>query len=327
MSGMTSRRIGIGWIVLRVLVPLWLVTGAVFKFLENSPANLPEPVIKLAGTLGLDLGFVLHYSVAVELVVAGVIVLLPRLARKAAIALLGFFAVILVWETVTGAATCGCFGSVTVPPWVTLLIDGSLFLAVIFLAPRGREFDPPTPARTALALLWTLGVFAVVFGLRLPTADGVAGAEVGTAVSGSADSVAPPPASGYYLPEYDDWIGKRWEELDIARWIHDVPGFVTSREGTAFVILYRKDCEHCHELLATHFAGDPPYPTLLVAVPEKDGFPANGILPNPCTGCTVRELPKGCDWFFQTPVVIRLEDGVVTCVAEENPASPRCVDW
>jgi len=320
-------RIGLGWIVLRVLVPLWLVTGAAFKFLENSPANLPEPVIKMAGALGLDLGFVLHYSVAVELVVAGVILLLPRLARKATIALLGFFAVILVWETVTGAATCGCFGSVTVPPWVTLLVDGSLLVAVVLLAPRGREFDPPTPARTAVALLWTLAVFAVAFGVRLPAQGVAADPAPEPSVAGASTSGVVAPVPSYYLPEYDGWIGKRWEELEIAQWVRDVPGFLRSADGTAFVFLYRKDCEHCHDLLSRYFPGDPPFPTLLVAVPEKEGFPREGVLPNPCTGCVVRELPKGCDWFFQTPVVIRFENGVVTCVAEEDPSAPRCVDW
>ncbi len=94
MSDGTAARERLGWVILRVLVPAWLVTGAVFKLLENTPSSLPEPVIKIAGSLGLDLSFVLHYSVAVELVVAGVILFLPRLARAAAILLLGFFAVV-----------------------------------------------------------------------------------------------------------------------------------------------------------------------------------------------------------------------------------------
>ncbi len=327
MSERTVRRTEFGWILLRVIVPVWLVTGAAFKFLENTPSNLPEPVIKMAGLLGLDLGFVLHYAVAVELVVAGIILLLPRLARAVAVLLLGFFAVILVWETVSGAATCGCFGSVTVPPWATLLVDGSLFVAVLLFAPRGREFDPPTPVRTALALAWTLGVFAVAFGLQ-PGSGSAANASIPSAVGsseGTTEATPVPDPPDYYLPDYDSWVGKRWRDLDIARWVQNAPSFLGS--GTAFVVLYRKDCEHCHELLSTYFSGDPPFPTLLVAVPEKNGFPTKGVLPLPCTGCTIRELPKGCDWFFQTPVVVRFEDGVVTCVAEENPSSPRCVDW
>lgn len=321
MSDRTTARVGLGWVILRVLVPAWLAAGALFKLVENSPSNLPEPIIKVAGVLGLDLSFVLHYSVAVELVVAGVILFLPRLARAAAVLLLGFFAVILVWETVSGAASCGCFGSVTVPPWVTLVIDGSLLLGVLFLAPRGREFAPPTPLRTAAALLWTLAVFALSF-VAAPGAENHGGTAVQT--GGTRATMAPVPPS-YYLPDYDSWIGKTWDELDLAPYLGPEPPFL--RHGLAFVVFYRKDCEHCHQLFSTYFAGDPPYPTLLVAVPEKNGFPAQGALPLPCTGCVQRELPAGCDWFFQTPVVVRFEDGRVSCVAEEDPNSPRCIDW
>ncbi len=321
MSDGTAARERLGWVILRVLVPAWLATGAVFKLLENTPSSLPEPVIKIAGSLGLDLSFVLHYSVAVELVVAGVILFLPRLARAAAILLLGFFAVILVWETVSGAASCGCFGSVTVPPWVTLVVDGSLFLGVLFLAPRGREFAPPTPLRTAIALLWTLAVFAVSFAAA-PRPENGGGAAVQE--GGMRAAMAPVPPS-YYLPDYDSWIGKTWDELDLSPYLGPEPSFL--RHGLAFVVFYRKDCEHCHQLFSTYFAGEPPYPTLLVAVPEKNGFPTTGVLPLPCTGCAERDLPAGCDWFFQTPVVVRFEDGRVTCVAEEDPNSPRCIDW
>lgn len=322
MSDREAVRVGLGWIILRVLVPVWLVTGAVFKLVESSPSNLPGPVIKMAGAFGLNLNFVLHYSIGVELVVAGIIILLPRLARASTVLLLGFFAVILVWETVTGAASCGCFGSVTVPPWVTFFIDGSLFLGVVFLSPRGRDFDPPTPGRTAAAFAWTLGVFALSFvPAAWPANNG--GAAAAQAV-GRPTSMSPSPPS-YYLPDYDGWIGKKWDDLDLAPYLGVEPTYV--RHGEAFVILYREDCEHCHQLLATYFAGDPPFPTLLVAVPEKNGFPKNGVLPIPCTGCDRRELPPGCDWFFQTPVVVRFQDGRVTCVAEEDPNSPRCVDW
>lgn len=310
-----------GWVILRVLVPLWLATGALFKLVENSPSHLPEPIIKLAGMLGLNLSFLLHYSVAVELVVAGVIVVLPRLARAAAVLLLGFFAVILVWETFSGAASCGCFGAVTVPPWVTLAVDGSLFLGVVFLAPGGREFAPPTPWRTAVALVWTLLVFGVSF-MAAPWPGNGGGPVVQEGAIRAAMAPVPP---SYYLPDYDSWIGKSWDELDLAPYLGPEPAFL--RHGLAFVVFYRKDCEHCHQLLSTYFAGDPPYPTLLVAVPEKNGFPKTGVLPLPCTGCSERELPAGCDWFFQTPVVVRFDDGRVSCVAEEDPDSPRCVDW
>jgi len=51
-----------------------------------------------------------------------------------------------------------------------------------------------------------------------------------------------------------------------------------------------------------------PLPTLLVAVPDAD---PSASLPNPCSECQVRTLPKGPDWIIGTPVLVSIEDGVV----------------
>ncbi len=309
-----------GTVALRVLVPAWVLLGATVKLLSGAPSELPEPVIRAAGALGIDLAFVLHYAVAVELVVVGTIWLLPRFARAAALALLGLFAAILAWETALGSASCGCFGSVTVPPWVTLVVDGSLLVLVAWLAPRGCEAPPPTSRRTAAALLWTLAAFLVAFGApALGAGTGAAAPRTGGAAGAGAGPAALP---DYYVPDYGSWIGRRWEELDLARWLPPLPEAL--RSGTAYVILYRRDCPHCHQLMELYFAGDPPFPTLLVAVPEREGFP-QPTWENPCTGCREVELPVGPDWFFATPVVVRLEDGVVECAAEERPEAPQCV--
>ena len=92
-------------------------------------------------------------------------------------------------------------------------------------------------------------------------------------------------------------------------------------------MFYRKDCEHCHLLLEEHFSGQLPFPTTVIAVPEKAGFPKTGVLSMPCTECGQAELPSGCDWFMQTPVVVRLNGGVVECAAEVNPDTPECLQW
>ena len=39
------------------------------------------------------------------------------------------------------------------------------------------------------------------------------------------------------------------------------------------------------------------------------------------------ELPAGIDWFLQTPVLVRLADGVVECAAEVEATAPECLDW
>jgi hypothetical protein len=68
-------------------------------------------------------------------------------------------------------------------------------------------------------------------------------------------------------------------------------------------------------------------PTVAIAVPERDGFPTKNLQPFACSECQLAELPTGIDWFLQTPVLVRLVDGVVECAAEVDPMAPECIDW
>ena len=318
-------------LVTRVAVPLWILAGALFKLFAGSPSTLPSVVIKLGGAVGLDLAFVLHFMIGVELVVIGVMWLLPSLARLAGAALLSVFMLTLVGELANGAASCGCFGTVTVHPAITMAVDGLLLAAILVLGPRSKRlrFSRTLPAVGVVAvLLWTVASFAVAFGL--PAVNGrkkthtPAAAKAATATAGNASqaSTAPP---GYYLPDYKSWLGRKWNDLEIAKWVRGLPADVD--QGERYLVFYRKDCEHCHLLLEEHFSGQLPFPTTVIAVPERAGFPTAGVLPMPCTQCSQAELPSGCDWFMQTPVVVRLNGGVVECAAEVNPDTPECLQW
>lgn len=306
----------------RVLVPLWLLAGALTKLAALTPSLLPSVLVTWLGGLGVDLGFFLRFTIAVELAAVAVIWLLPSLARPVALAMLAAFFVILVGDILTGASSCGCFGKVQVHPGVTLLVDG-LLLAGILLGRRAPSlrWTHTLPAwRVVLVGLVVTALFAIAFGMPRPAAPGAASAD------GPETTAAPSlPEQGYYLPDYTSWLGRSWAELELAGWVQGAPDDLD--RGEQMILLYRKDCEHCHELMELYFLGDLPMPTTVVAVPERDGFPTVGVQPMPCTGCRQAELPSGVDWFFQTPVLIRLADGVVRCVAEEDPTAPECVTW
>ena len=84
--------------------------------------------------------------------------LLPRLAWLTALACFSFFCVVTLYKALTGAASCGCFGSVSVPPWITLLsIDLPAVLALTLfrpqavLAPVGPLLRRQQPLRAALS--------------------------------------------------------------------------------------------------------------------------------------------------------------------------------
>jgi hypothetical protein len=76
--------------------------------------------------------------------------------------------------------------------------------------------------------------------------------------------------------------------------------------------------------MEVYFSSELPLPTTAVAVPERDGFPEVGLT-LACTECRTAQLPAGVDWFMQTPVLVRMTDGVVDCAAEVSPLEPECL--
>ena len=126
----------LGQILSRVVVPGWVLTGALFKLYESSPKLLPkETILKVANDLGIDLNVLLAVLIGLEFFAVAVMLCLARLARPMAIFLLSVFCLILLGEMALGNLTnCGCLGANSPPPWVILLIDGGLLFGVLPLA-------------------------------------------------------------------------------------------------------------------------------------------------------------------------------------------------
>lgn len=312
----------------RVLIPIWLAVGAVLKMVDMSPIHLPAVLIKWCGAMGIDLMFVMRFSIAAELIVAGVMILLPPVARAVGVVVLTAFVPVLIGDLILGASTCGCFGAVEMSPWVTLVMDVTFLFGLAFLGrnePRLAMARTLPTSRVLIAGLWSLVSVALAFGLSAtPQGPNVEGAG-GFRVDGGITSTPDLPADGYFLPRYDEWVGRPFRQLDIATWISYLPENIDVE--TQYVIFYRKDCEHCHELMELYFNQSLPAPTVAVAVPERGGFPTEKLQPFACPGCELAELPAGVDWFLQTPVLVRLAGGVVECAAEVDASAPECLAW
>jgi hypothetical protein len=313
----SSLEASIGVVLARIVVPLYFAVGGVLKIIDASPTHLPTALIKLAGAGGLDLMYVLRLSVAGELAVAGVMVLVPRLARPIGLFLLGIFLPILIGDLMLGASSCGCFGAVAVPPWITLVMDGGLFAGLWYFGGKAASLrvDKVVPTLPVVfAGLWVVLVFMIGFS--------VGGGLFKAQVEEGNPTVAELPAEGFYLPQLDQWVGRPWSDLDVSAWVE---GAVPGQEATEYVLFYRKDCEHCHELMEAWFSDALPAPTTAVAVPEKTGFPTENLQQFSCPDCALAELPSGINWFFQTPVLVRLEGGVVRCASEVTAEDTRCL--
>jgi len=101
----------------------------------------------------------------VELELALAIWLLSGLFKKAAwlagLLCFSLFLVITLYKGVTGAESCGCFGSVHVNPWMTLFaIDLPAVIALALFRPELR-LPPPLPSLRRFAISGCLALIAL----------------------------------------------------------------------------------------------------------------------------------------------------------------------
>ncbi|MCH7847709.1 MAG: hypothetical protein IIB53_05035, partial [Planctomycetes bacterium] len=163
-----SVRGKIGMVLCRIVVPAWVLTGAIFKLLSGTPATLPTIFQDLAKDMGVPMDPLLYTLIALELFAIGVMLFVGRFARLMAGFMLGSFCLILIGEMINNAASCGCFGGkIDIKPWQMLVVDGTLLLGVICLAakrPKTKTTGMTAPAVMGLVLLM-LG-FGVSFGAK-----------------------------------------------------------------------------------------------------------------------------------------------------------------
>ena len=326
----------------RIITPAWLLTGALFKLYFDAPSFLPKTIWEPAEAMGINLQHMLHVIIALEFVLFGIMVLSSRWARPVAIALLTFFALILINEIRIGSDSCGCMGGIHTPPLLILIIDGVILIGELLFKPMPRAKREAAaerlgarlkPVLIALAVLWVLGSFGVAFGVpKLIGEPPVIPPEPVIEVVENPDpEVIPPPAltrpPDYYVPSPEEWVGKHWYKLDIAAWVNRHPADIT--KGKRYVIFYNPTCDHCYDLLKKYFAAELPVPTTVIAIPEyKTHFERQGRYGMPCTKCEKIQLQFGCDWIIGPPLVVALEDGIVKCAVEaEDVDEPQCLKW
>jgi thiol-disulfide isomerase/thioredoxin len=242
-----------------------------------------------------------------------------RLAWLAGLLCFGLFCCVTLYKGLTGAASCGCFGTVHVNPWITLLaidlpavIALSLFRPVRLLTPFlsflrrqesiygavGRLLKPlpsaPRFAATAALGLAILGLTTPILALNKPATA----------------------TSTYEVLEPENWVGKELpilEHIDIAE---------SLKKGTWLVLLYHYDCPDCawaipmYEKMARDLEGNEDFMRIaLIAVPPYGRGPISENCP-----CFLGRLPETKEWFLTTPAVVLIRNSEVRHVWEEAEA-------
>ncbi len=291
MTREEPRRLKIADLVVR-LVGAWILSGALFKLLLGTPADLPSIVRELP----LDLGLTYKLAISAEFAIAAFALLVPRVAWPAVAALMAVFCGILVKLWADGDANCGCFGSsVSFPPWAMLLIDGTLLVALLAQRPW-RDWRITFP-RTAIV--------ASAVALILVSAPWILDREA---------TAAPVSLPGYVVLDVESWVGQDLAETDLAPFVE-----IDALPSEGLWIFYRHTCEHCAEHLFELAATDEgERPITLLRIVEEDDTEANRIVQLLPEGehVSMVELPLSVDWVVTTPAEFELEGGRIVSARE-----------
>ncbi len=285
-------------IVLKLL-GLLLLTGAALK----GSQLLTEPMANSdIWTNRAFLIFTVEFEIALGIwLLSG---LFKKTAWLAVITCFSLFSLITLYKGLTGAASCGCFGSVHVNPWITLTcIDLPAVAALAIFRPKTIDFRRPlaffTPRPGVIR-------FAVVLLLGLNAAC------VSTVIL-----VLNEPAlvtSRYEILEPAEWPGKQLPILDHI----DIRDKLS--EGNWLVLLYHHDCPDCataipqYEQIARDLKGNEDFLQIaFIAVPPYGKAPIS-----PDTPATLGKMDKSKEWFVTTPTVALITRGRVKRAWEEE---------
>jgi hypothetical protein len=224
----------------------------------------------------------------------------------------------------SGATSCGCFGPLRVHPWWTFALDIAVVLGLSIAILRSgwvrRGGDRAAhessaggaPAKSLTSLQqseedrwWGGELGRRAAHRRIVVAAATAVSIITTALlvryvnqqTAAAEGMLTM-AGRLIVLEPEDWVGKA---LPIAKFVD-----LDLSQGEWTVLLHRDDCPDCHEAVPKYeqLASSGVRVALVEVPPFGEFHPASGA-------CHYCRLSDEREWFVQTPVEIKLRDGIV----------------
>jgi hypothetical protein len=310
------RRFGLDWNALsawlvRVVLGLVLLFGAGLKAKQLLGESVP---IGFGENLNLTLIIGAEIAIGVWLLsgqkqrASWWVVLLLFVA-------FGGYSSILV---VRGASSCGCFGETKVEPKIIFLVDlGAVVLLLLNRPALRQESNDRQNDIHQVAVFHKPNVFQLVmtfcvsgFVIAVITRAVVSG-QVGSELNFGGD---------IEIAEPMDWIGLQFrllEYIDIGKQLS---------KGQWTVLLYHHDCPKCQNVIKIYRQalrnGISVRREINIALVEVPPFEeSDESVENADAWLHGRFIAKK-DWFIPTPVSVKISDGVVTEVSQDEMPSP-----
>jgi hypothetical protein len=225
----------------------------------------------------------------------------PKIAWYSAVTTFGLFACYSVVLALRGSATCGCFGTVRISPWLTLGLDVTAVAALATCQPEGYGMAAVHRRTTR----W----------LRLALVCTVAASTIWLSFAGGTEASAA-------VVDPEQWLGKA---LPLLSYI-DINDEISKGEWT--VIFFRHDCPSCQRAIArlegesrrTDRTASAIRRIALIEVP-----PFGSKLYGNAFFCRIGRLDDRRNWLIETPLYLELSDSLVHSVGRGESGSDPVV--
>ncbi|MDR2439727.1 MAG: hypothetical protein LBE12_10220 [Planctomycetaceae bacterium] len=212
------------------------------------------------------------------------------------------FSLISAMKGLSGEGSCGCFGIVTVNPWITTTID-VIFVTFLIVFREHSSFSFKFSVNEKRKLIFVL-IFWFVLGI--PSLFTMLSLKQVHVSLGTKMTVANGRKKIVLEPE--KWIGKNFPL--ISRFEPSANNEIL-KQGTWTVILIHADCPKCRKLI-TEMEKKTTINVAIIDIPSCT--PA--VLPK--TSLPIFKLDENNDWFVSTPCILKLSHGICISV-NENP--------
>lgn len=303
MNEVNEKTMRFGFAQIRFIVAAVLLLAAGMKAYQIATAPLP-PVMQ--GSVFTPLLEIFNNRHLLMLVVVGEIlfatVLIAGVWRRwtwlLSVLCFSAFTLVSLMKGLSGESSCGCFGTITINPWATMVFD--LVIVVLLFVFRERspwkftftESDRKKLITALVAWLVLAGpALYAMFSLKQQVH-----ATLGTEFIG-------PDGNPMILLEPETWIGK---ELPLLSHFIQPNNSDQLKQGKWNLLLIHTDCPQCRQMMADLEAKQADQIAVVVV-------PSHPNERNPRTPFPLFTLDTKNAWFVTTPCVVKLSDGV--CVA------------
>jgi hypothetical protein len=295
-------------VIARVVVPV-LLAALVAAAIARGGDALPAFMANAAVRTGLGVETATRLLVASLASCALLAVLFGRLASGIAWVAFGGVAFVSLAELSAVFAAPGG-GSVPARVWVVPMVGLALGVAGLWaLNATVPAAGGHPPARCRLGAWQVLAGLCAV-GVPFAVAAQLTVASRTVSVQGGVE---------YVDFDVSSWVGKTVPGTGLAKFLPMITP--ATLEGTRWIVFYQPSCGRCHDVFRIYFAGDQHGEVVAVEVPHApDATVLESDQPADieCTNCARMPLPAGKHYVVTTPTIVKVENGVVTCVTSHD---------